>query len=549
LTAVCGTYAERPGLRFGTGEICTWDLATGKLVGAPRTQPGQIRAVAYSPNGKILATGGEDRVISRWDMSGGRELPSFPGHQGWVNGVAFLPDGHSIASASGDGRLRVWDCKNPKRVTIKELQALGSKAPPVTLAVTGDGEHLASGDEDGVIRLWNVATGIPLRSFEAHKGIVQAVAFSADDARLASGGQDGAIRLWDVRTGKPLQQLAGHPSSVFTLDFAPDGRRLASGGGDRMVRLWDLDTGKHRELAGHGEPVTRVAFTSNGKGLVSTSADDCRTILWEVATGEKRREFDVPRNHPGFKTMAVAPNGRLVAISRDDARMIKVWDLVTGELVGELRNHEGWIKSLAFSPDSTRLASGSEDTTILIWDLATLKKPSPGGADLTSEQLESCWTDLANFDAAKAYESITVLARVPEQSVAWVKKQLKPSAVANPSELAQLVKDLDSELFAVREKATKELSRLGDLAEPALRKLLAGSPTLEAKLRAQAVLEKSRISPERLQALRAVELLEYVGTPKARELLAALARGAVDSETTREAASALKRLNKPRPGS
>jgi WD40 repeat protein len=547
LAAGCGTNVPRQWLSSGSGEVCTWDVATGKMRGPPSVQPSQIRAVTFSPDGRVLAMAGEDRVILRRDVLAARDMP-VPGHRSYVSAVAFLPHSNTLMSAGFEGSLLQWELINGRGLPSKEPHVFASgKQAALTLAVSADGRHVAAGCDDGLLRVWEVRGGKLLHALAAHKGPIYQIAFAAQGTRLASGGQDGTVRLWDVATGQEVKQFLGHQGAVRSVAFSPDGRHLASGGDDRLVRLWDADTAKMQPLAGHGASVTQVAFLPSGKALASTSSDDCRTILWDVPTAMPRREFDVPKQHPGFKTMALSSDGRLIAISRDYDRLIKVFDVLTGVLTGQFHRQDGWIRTLAFSPDGKFLVSGSEDTTILVWSLASLQRPRPFSSDLDANDLESRWADLADTDAARGYMSLSVLVSVPRQSVAFLTNRLKAVAPVDSGHIERLVKDLDSERFTVRDQASKELEKQGELAEPALRKLLADSATLEAQRRAQRLLDKLTITSDRLQALRAIEALEYMGTPAAQALLDTLSRGAREAQVTRDAEAALKRLKRQLP--
>jgi hypothetical protein len=206
---------------------------------------------------------------------------------------------------------------------------------------------------------------------------------------------------------------------------------------------------------------------------------------------------------------------------------------------------------LAFSPDGKMLATGLMDSTVLLWDvkpaLRRLERSLPA---VRPRDLPRLWADLAGKDARKAFAARWTLAAAPEQALPLLGERLKPVRAANPQRLRQLLADLDSEQFAVRQKAQEELEKLGDLAEPALRRTLEGKPTLEVRRRVQVLLERLRGSvtqPELLQALRAVAVLEDIGTSAARRLLQELAKGTPEARLTREAKGALRRLEFRKP--
>lgn len=192
----------------------------------------------------------------------------------------------------------------------------------------------------------------------------------------------------------------------------------------------------------------------------------------------------------------------------------------------------------------TRSAAGSRDTTALIWDVRGLRQiPQP--RPVAGKGLEHAWAALAENDAARAYQAIADLIAVPEEAVPFLQQHMKPPSAPDPQRLAQLVAELDSEEFAVRQKATDELQRLGDAAEMALRQTLAGNPSLELRQRVEPLLKQASlgVTPARLRVQRAIQALEWMGTPKAKQLLQMLAQGSDWPQRSREDAQALARLS------
>jgi len=224
-------------------------------------------------------------------------------------------------------------------------------------------------------------------------------------------------------------------------------------------------------------------------------------------------------------------------------RSIKVWELETGYERCDFRGFEGDAFGLTFTPDGRALASAGGDTNVLIWDMT-------GGA-LTADPLADkdlvpvLWKDLAGTDGPKVHRAIWSLVARPAAAVAHIRASLKPAAAVDADRLARLIADLGSDQFLVRQKATQELQNLGELAEAALERVLADPPSLEVRRRAEGLLQKLAAlhsSPERLQALRAIEMLEYLNTPEARALLRELTQGGRAARITREARASLERL-------
>jgi hypothetical protein len=262
-----------------------------------------------------------------------------------------------------------------------------------------------------------------------------------------------------------------------------------------------------------------------------------------VGTGKPRRQFGGHRDW--IRTLAFAPDGKTVAASGDD-RAVRLWELASGKKLRSLRGHQGHVYAVTYSGDGKTLASGSMDTTALVWDIRGL---IPEGrsrkANLSPQDLAALWADLLAADASRADQAIRSLIAAPGQAVPLLEGHLRPVPPADPARVARLIADLDSDRFAVREKAAHELEQLGRLVEPALRKALAERPSAEVRRRLTQLLERPTeaiLPPEQLRAVRATEVLEQIGTPEAKALLEKLAKGAPEARLTQEAKASLQRM-------
>ncbi|MDJ0547443.1 MAG: serine/threonine-protein kinase [Microcystis sp. M53601_WE4] len=281
------------------------------------------------------------------------------GHSGQVYSLAYSPDGRYLASGSSDKTIKIWET-----ATGTELRTLTGHSMTVwSVAYSPDGRYLASGSLDKTIKIWEVATG-KVRTLTGHYMTFWSVAYSPDGRYLASGSSDKTIKIWETATGKELRTLAGHSKGVWSVVYSPDGRYLASGSSDKTIKIWEVATGQElRTLTGQSEGVLSVAYSPDGRYLASGIGDGAIKI-WEVATV---RELRTPTRHSEVvRSVAYSPDGRYLASGSQD-KTIKIWEVATGNELRTLTGHSETVFSVAYSPDGRYLASGSADKTIKIW--------------------------------------------------------------------------------------------------------------------------------------------------------------------------------------
>jgi hypothetical protein len=385
------------------------------------------------------------------------------------------------------------------------------------------------------------------------------VAFSPDGKKLVAASDESlydgwgklvagnGAAVWELATGKLVVRLEGHEGGVRAVTWSSDGKLIASGGADHTMRLWDAATGKEqRKMEGAAMPINTVAFSPDGK-VVAWGSEEGTIQLLRLAREDG--PVALPANG-AVLALAFSPDGRTLATATRRVFQVKeavrLWDVATAKERARFPGCQESAASLAFSPDGRVLASGGTEGTVLLWDVTgRVKDGKFATADLPPPSLEGEWTELTGDDGFKVHRAIWALAAAPKQVLPLLRESLKPVHAGDPKRIAQLVKDLDSDEFDVREKASAELERVGEPAEAALRKVLEGTPSAELRLRANQLLEKFAgkvVSSEVLRRERALEVLEHIGGPEARVILEEIAKGAPQAALTREAKAALKRL-------
>ncbi|WP_433468920.1 NACHT and WD repeat domain-containing protein [Spirillospora sp. CA-128828] len=368
-----------------------WDPVTGDPVGPPMSGGVQMYGVAFSPDGRVVATGGAGNEVRFWDPKTGRSIGRPAAKAGaWVTGVAFSPDGRRVASASQDGMVELWDPKTGRQIGAP-LRDPASRPTPFlsysfpeglsSVAFSPDGRLVAAGGNSGATRLWDLGTGRVLRRLK-HGSAVRAVVFSPDGRRLATAGLDGAVRLWDPETGRVTgTPLTGHIDEVTGVAFSPDGRRLATVDGNGTVRLWDPDTGRMTGISQSGHTgdryteayypglVQAVAFSPDGRRLATGGVDT--TIRFLDAVPRRSSDTMLTSYRTDVRSLAFAADGKTLATG-DVNGSVSLWDSRTGSLSGKpLTAHRVQVTALAISPDGSRIASGDFDGRVVLWDRKT----------------------------------------------------------------------------------------------------------------------------------------------------------------------------------
>ncbi|MFF4161509.1 trypsin-like peptidase domain-containing protein [Streptomyces sp. NPDC001678] len=339
-----------------------WDTATGKVRKTLKGHTDIVSSVAFGPDGRTLATGGVDGSVRLWDVPGGRLRSSLAGPAGAVESVAFSRDGRTLATGSLDGAVRLWDVPGAKvrRVLTGHTDTVRS------VAFSADGKTLATGSTDKSVLIWNTSSGEIQRKIDPIHA-VRTVAFSPDGKNLATGEDDGSARLWDTSSGDSRETITANTGRVRSVAFSPDGRTLAIGGGDETVRLWNIPEREFSgTLTGHRDTVLSVAFSPDGRSLASGGTD--KTVrLWNIAGGGARNTLTGPTGT--VSAVAFSPDGRTLAMGSED-RTVRLWDLTGGTPRQALTVLTDPVSSLAFSPDGRTLATAGGGRVVRLWDTA-----------------------------------------------------------------------------------------------------------------------------------------------------------------------------------
>ncbi len=367
-----------PGTR-GTVTVRLWEVETGRavLVLDSRTDSYGVKALAFSPDGRWLASAKEDEV-RLWEVGTGRALETLKGDYYTGCTMAFSPDGRELAIAGLTNPIRLWDLESGHIVRAMSGQTSGVNA----VAFSPDGQLLASASADRTVTLWDLATGRQVRTLLTDStDSAHAVAFSPDGRWLMSAGST-TVTVWEVATGREVRTLAelGHGRSV--LAFSPDGRWLVSWSlFEKGVKVLELETGRERHaLIGHDEGITVLAFSPDGH-LLAAGTSDKTVKLWEFATGRDVRTLVAHAER--ISALAFSPDSRLLASGSDD-KTIKLWEVGTGQEIRTLAGFSGKVVALAFSADGHLLASGGgwPDPTVRLWEISTGRElRSPMGHD------------------------------------------------------------------------------------------------------------------------------------------------------------------------
>jgi RNA polymerase sigma factor (sigma-70 family) len=588
------------------GEVRAWNAATGKDLathrlparGAARSEVTGYREdtaegtqLVFPADGRWLAVGWRGLALSAWDVKASTLLTPSVGFTWPVAAVRFSADGREVLAATDSLAVARADARTGRLIASVPLWLAEDERPDPVLAPPGspsgvalspDGRYLAFPTRSRKLALAEVGTGRVLWTapLSNRSGISFQVApvFSPDGSRVSAGGLFEPIgngrtypplRAWETATGTPVRKWEPEAGRRAAVTFSPDAKKVVVVTGDafqpnNQLGAWELPS--RRVLvavtAGFGH---WLAIGPDNRTLVVT--EENRIVGRDLLSGHVTRSLDfLPRRQEGsfevgrrqlgpfdqvgpFLTcpFTFSPDGRLFAVGcmspeSNGVPQIRVYEWAGFGERFRLAGHAGRVRCLAFSPDGKFLASGSDDTTVMIWDLGRMWQAPRGKAPRSGADL---WALLSSPVAGPAWDALRELAARPEVALPLLQERLKPAVPLDLTEadIPDLIKRLGSESFPERERASRDLRRLGTRAIPYLQKTMANPPSLEVGRRAEALLKDvGRPDPALARHSRSVELLEHLASPAARRVLRALAGGAPGQALTEQAQAALRRL-------
>jgi WD40 repeat protein len=556
-TTAPGTSGYKP-------SIDVWDVRSGKRVKQLVRDGVLMRSLIISPDGKRIAGEAPHSAIGAWDVATGKYVFGEEGHRQHVGQLVFAPDSRTLASLGADRSLRVWDVARASERYVRWLESwVGEQGTYPCLAFSHDGSTLTAlsgpwGTQ--TVRVWNVANGNLLIEWAHSKASTHSLGLLDDDKVAATASTIG-VHLWSQSDGKLIgfhvPTVDGRQGGPYAgrpyMSVQPGGRLLATApSGKSVIQLYDYSKRRQiREIATTALDAEQIVFAGHGHWIASAGSGpeehhsgSRRVSLWETATGARLGVVGDGKGGP-LMHVAASPDGRLIATAEKEKDRIRVWHVGSGKELAAFEGSQGTVYCLAFSPDGKLLATGGEDGNILLWDVSKLDR-SPGLRP-EPKDVEAAWSTLTGKGGPAVLKSIYTLAAAGNDAVALIRGKVRAATEPDADVVRKLLKNLDDDAFEVRKDAAARLEAMGDAVRPALERAQAAGGSAELMKQLKRLLESApnaEPTSEQLRSLRAVWVLEEIGTPAARDCLKTLANVASGDQVTTSARDALARLER-----
>ncbi|MEH2289273.1 WD40 repeat domain-containing protein [Nostoc sp.] len=345
--------------------VCLWDIIGNPIAQLLGGHEQEINCIAFNPDGKFIVSGSVDGILCLWDLQGNLITQPWQGHQEGIISVTFSSNGNCIVSVGFDGTVCLWDLEG-NAITQPWR---GHKEGVISVTFSPNGDCIISVGFDGTVCLWDLEGNLITQPWHKHEAKIICVAFSPDGKFIVSGSSDSTVRLWDIQGNPITQPWRGHEGHVNSVAFSPDGKLIVSGSCDRTIRLWDIQGNPITQpWRGHEGQVNSLAFSPDGKLIVS--GGDKTVRLWELdqilqdrVIGRSQRKYENWVN-----CVAFSPDGKWIVSASNDST-IRLWDIDGNLITQPWRGHEKEVNSVAFSPDGKWVVSASNDSTIRLWDI------------------------------------------------------------------------------------------------------------------------------------------------------------------------------------
>jgi WD40 repeat protein len=551
-----------------SGRLQLREMPSGKRLGQFAIPDGvKVWSATFLTDGNVRAAGIEQGSLMVWDVPSGKVMTPTGGHRGAVVSLAYSRDGKMLLSASSDS-VRRWNAATGEPIhkegSSHELALMGGR-----VLLSPDGRYVLTGSlSRGLTSVLETTTGQQICEVDVAEPTSTGftAAFAENNCLVTSGAPHGFgmpvadpwLRCWDLDAGRRIGRFPRNQDthSIEEVALSPDGKILARTptviDKDEMkshsLTLLDVQTGKVcSEIQCADERLRLLAFSPDGM-LLAGLGDQIR--VWRTVDGSDYLLLRV-KAKMDVRTLTFSRDGRLLAAcgrTEENNGIICVWELATCKVRAEFHGHTGGVNCLSFSRDNRMLATGGNDTTVLLWDLmGKQNKEVQRQGKPRADEFDALWNDLADPDAEKASRLMQRLAAHPAEATALVKAKLPPvkAPKIDAAEIDKLIAQLDDADFDQREKASKALAEIGKPASAALTKALQNEPSAEKKRRLTDLLDALKVKgprPEMVRPTRALELLERLGTPEAQQVLEELAKGDPDAPLTHDAKATLNRL-------